>query len=120
MEQLIPVEQARHASNILAYTGKMDEQDPITELCQLLVISGQKQLEVSRELLAAQKAQGEAMEASLRLNRRLLLAMTVLLVIVGGLNLYALWPSAWSEKRVIIIEGPAVEDVPAASADKQV
>ena len=49
------------------------------------------------------------MEQSLRLNRKLILVMAVLLAIVGGLNLYALWPTDISAKRVIIIEEPAAE-----------
>ena len=85
------------------------EPDPITELRQLLLTSQQEQLKISRSLLAAQKAHAEAVEASLRLNRKLILAMAVLMAIVGGLNLYALWPTDISAKRVIIIEEPAAE-----------
>ena len=70
----------------------MTDQDPITELRQLLITSHQQQLNISRSLLAAQKAHAEAVEASLRLNRKLILAMAVLLVIVGGINVYALCP----------------------------
>ena len=48
----------------------MTDQDPITELRQLLITSQQEQLKISRSLLAAQKAHAEAVEASLRLNRK--------------------------------------------------
>ena len=96
----------------------MTDQDPVTELRQLLITSQQEQLKISRSLLAAQQAHTEAVEAALRLNRRLLLAMAVLLVIVGGLNLYALWPGEWSTKRVIIIEEPAPEQVPEPAGNR--
>ena len=90
----------------------MPDHDPISELRQLLISSHQEQLKISRSLLAAQQAHTEAVEASLRLNRRLLPAMAVLLVIVGGLNLYALWPRDMSVRRVIITEEPAPEQPP--------
>ena len=89
----------------------MPDQDPITELRQLLITSHQQQLNISRSLLASQKAHTEAVEASLRLNSRMIMVMAVLLVIVAGLNLYALWPRDISAKRVIIIESPAPEEV---------
>ena len=96
----------------------MPDQDPITELRQLLITSHQQQLNTTRSLLEAQQAHTEAVEASLRLNRRLLIAMALLLVIVGGLNLYALWPREWSEKRVIIIEEPAPEQEEVVEGDQ--
>ena len=46
------------------------------------------------------------------------MAMAVLLVIVAGLNLYALWPGEWSEKRVIIIEEPASEQEEVVEGDQ--
>ena len=53
----------------------MPNQDPITELRQLLLTSQQEQLKISRSLLTTQQAHTEAVEASLRLNRWLMLAM---------------------------------------------
>ena len=64
----------------VAYTDGMD--NPITELRQLLITSQQEQLKISRSLLEAQQAHTESVEASLRLNRRLMLAMAVLLAII--------------------------------------
>jgi hypothetical protein len=60
-----------------------DHSEQITELPQLLVSTEQQQLNISRSLMAAQSAHAESLEASLKLNRRLVFAMTVLLVIVG-------------------------------------
>ena len=94
----------------------MDEQDPITELRQLMLTSQLEQLKVSRSLLAAQQAHAEAVEASLRLNRRLLLAIVVLLAIVGGLNLYALWPADISTRKVIILE----EEIPTVEQEQEI
>ncbi len=88
----------------------MPDQDPITELRQFLLTTQQEQLKISRSLLEAQQAHTEAVEASLRLNRSLLLVMAVLLVIVGGLNLYALWPRDMAVRGVIITEEPVPEE----------
>ena len=85
------------------------DQDPITELRQLLLTSQLEQLKVSRSLLAAQQAHAEAVQASLSLNRKLLIAIAVLLAVVGSLNLYALWPRDMAVRSVIITEEPAVE-----------
>ena len=48
-------------------------QNPITELRQLFITSHQEQIKISRFLLAAQQPLTEAVEASLRLTRRLML-----------------------------------------------
>ena len=47
--------------------------EQLTELRQILITSQQEQLKISRSLLAAQQAHAEAVEASLRLNRRVLM-----------------------------------------------
>ncbi len=97
----------------MPYTVAMPESsEQFSDLRHYLITSQQQPLNISRSLLAAQKVHARAVEASLRLNRRLLVAMAVLLVIVGGLNLYALWPSEWSAKRVIIIEEPVRQEEP--------
>ena len=94
----------------------LQQQDPITELRQLMLTSQLEQLKVSRSLLAAQQAHAEATEASLRLNRKLLIAIAVLLAIVGGLNLYALWPRDLDVRRAIIIE----EKIPAVEQEQEI
>ena len=38
-----------------------------------------------------------------------MMAMAALLVLVGGLNLYALWPRDMAVRSVIITEEPAAE-----------
>ena len=60
--------------------------EQLAELRQLLLTSQREQLKISRFLLAAQQAHTESVEVSLKLNRRLLLAMAVLRVIVGGVR----------------------------------
>ena len=90
----------------------MPEPYPITELRLLLITSQQEQLKISRSILVALKAHAEAIEASLRLTRRVTLLMAVLLAIVAGLNLYALWPSDMDVRRVIITEEPMPEEAP--------
>ncbi len=94
----------------------MSVQDPITELRQLLLTSQLEQLKVSRSLLAAQQAHAEAVEASLRLNRKLLIFIAVVLAIVGGLNLYALWPHDLGVRRAIILE----EEIPAVEQEQEI
>ena len=42
----------------------------------------------------------------------------MLLAIVGGLNLYALWPRDISAKKVIIIEEPAEEQEKVIAGDQ--
>ena len=92
------------------------QQDPIAELRQLMLTSQLEQLKVSRSLLAAQQAHAEAVQASLSLNRKLLIAVAVLLVIVGGLNLYALWPHDLGVRRAIILE----EEIPAVEQEQEI
>ena len=47
----------------------------------------------------------ESVEAALRMNRKLLLAMSVWLVIIAaGLNFYVVWSSETDVRRVIITE----------------
>ena len=92
------------------------DQDPVAELRQLLLTSQLEQLKVFRALLAAQQAHAEAVEASLKLNRKLLIAIAVLLVIVGGLNLYALWPHDLGVRRAIILE----EEIPAVEQEQEI
>ena len=92
------------------------QQDPIAELRQLMLTSQLEQLKVSRSLLAAQQAHAEAVQASLSLNRKLLIFIAVLLAIVGGLNLYALWPHDLGVRRAIILE----EEIPAVEQEQEI
>ena len=85
-------------------------------LHELLITSQQEQLKISRALLEAQKAHAEAVEVSLRLNRKLLWAIAMLLAIVGGLNLYALWPHDLGVRRAIILE----EEIPAVEQEQEI
>ena len=94
----------------------LQQQDPITELRQLMLTSQLEQLKVSRSLLAAQQAHAEAVQASLSLNRKSLIFIAVLLAIVGGLNLYALWLHDLGVRRAIILE----EEIPAVEPEHKI